>query len=162
MRRSCSALLMLFVVSIIVFAATQALRRPRAGDPRPAGDARGIKALREQLHLNDSVFAAVLDLAAGLLHGDAGTSLAAQEPVSTLINDRIVNSAFLVFCAAVISIPLRDRARRLRRGRRDRGFDNASSLVTLLFAALPEFVIGLWLIVLFATTVFHGTSPRSP
>jgi peptide/nickel transport system permease protein len=38
-------------------------------------------------------------------------------------------------------------------------FDNASSLVTLLFAAMPEFVIGLWLLVIFSTTVFPGTLP---
>ena len=38
-------------------------------------------------------------------------------------------------------------------------FDNASSLITLLFAAMPEFVIGLWLVVIFATTIFPGTLP---
>ena len=42
---------------------------------------------------------------------------------------------------------------------RDKLFDGASSLVTLLFAAMPEFVIGLWLVVIFATTVFPGTLP---
>ena len=31
--------------------------------------------------------------------------------------------------------------------------------MTLVFAAMPEFVIGLWLVVLFATTVFSGALP---
>ena len=41
----------------------------------------------------------------------------------------------------------------------DKRFDSASSLITLLFAAMPEFVIGLWLVVIFATTVFPGALP---
>ena len=39
--------------------------------------------------------------------------------------------------------------------RRDRPFDPRRSIVTLLLAALPEFVVGIALVVLFATTVFH-------
>jgi peptide/nickel transport system permease protein len=39
--------------------------------------------------------------------------------------------------------------------RRDRTFDVATSLSTLVFAALPEFVVGVSLVVIFATTVFH-------
>ena len=42
----------------------------------------------------------------GLLHGNLGTSLASQEPVSTAAGPKLVNSAVLVVLAAVISIPL--------------------------------------------------------
>ncbi len=38
---------------------------------------------------------------------------------------------------------------------RDRSFDVSSSVLTLALAALPEFVVGLFLVVLFSTTVFH-------
>ena len=158
-RRVLLGLLVLFIVSIIIFAATQALGDPARAILGRDATPEGVKALREQLHLNDSVFQQYWTWLTGLLHGDAGTSFAAQEPVSTLINDRIVNSAFLVFCAAAISIPGAIALGAYAALKRDRGFDNASSLVTLLFAAMPEFVIGLWLVVIFATTVFPGTLP---
>jgi len=40
--------------------------------------------------------------------------------------------------------------------RRDTPFDHATSLALLALAALPEFVIAIALVVLFATTVFHA------
>ena len=64
----------------------------------------------------------------GLVRGDLGTSLAAHEPVSKLIGDRLVNSAFLVFCAGIISIPLSVAIGAYAALRRDRTFDVASSL----------------------------------
>ena len=95
----------------------------------------------------------------GLLHGDAGNSLAAQEPVSDLLGDKVVNSAFLVFCAGLISIPLSVAIGAYAALRRDRTFDVTSSLTTLVFAALPEFVVGISLVVIFATTIFPGFLP---
>lgn len=95
------------------------------------------------------------DWVTGLLHGDFGTSLAAQIPVSDLLGERLVNSAFLVFTAGIISIPLSILIGAYAALRRDRLFDTTSSIVTLLFAAVPEFVVGVALVVLFATTVFE-------
>jgi peptide/nickel transport system permease protein len=101
------------------------------------------------------VVAQYLTWAGGLLHGDAGNSLAAQEPVTKLIGDRIVNSAVLVLCAGLISIPLSVAIGSYAALRRDKTFDVATSLSTLVFAALPEFVVGVSLVVIFATTVLH-------
>ena len=56
-----------------------------------------------------------VDWITGLLHGDAGNSLAAQEPVSDLLGDKVVNSAFLVFCAGTHLDPDLGGDRRLRR-----------------------------------------------
>jgi len=88
-RRILQGLLVLVLVSIVVFAATQAL----PGDPARAILGRGatpasLAALREQLHLNQPVVQQYLTWATGLLHGDAGRSFAAQEPVSKLLGDR--------------------------------------------------------------------------
>jgi peptide/nickel transport system permease protein len=114
-----------------------------------------LAALREQLHLNRPPVVQYLTWAGGLLHGDAGMSLAAQEPVTKLIGDRIVNSAFLVLIAGLISIPLSIVIGSYAALRRDKAFDVATSLSTLVFAALPEFVVGVSLVVLLATTVLH-------
>jgi len=159
-RRLLLGVLVLFLVSLVVFAATQAL----PGDParsilgRTATPA-SLKALREQLGLGGSVFSQYVDWITGLLHGDAGNSLAAQEPVSDLLGDKVVNSAFLVFCAGIISIPISIAIGSYAALKRDRTFDVTSSLTTLVFAALPEFVVGISLVVIFATTVFTGFLP---
>src|SRR4029077_11756444 len=61
--------------------------------------------------------------------------------------------------SAIISIPFAIAVGSYAALRRDKSFDSVSSLITLLFAAMPEFVIGLWLVVIFATTVFPGALP---
>ncbi len=155
-RRILLGLLVLALVSVVVFAATQAL----PGDPARALLGRSatptsLKALRDQLGLDQPVLQQYWDWVTGLLHGDFGTSLAAQIPVSDLLGERLVNSAFLVFTAGIISIPLSILIGAYAALRRDRLFDTTSSIVTLLFAAVPEFVVGVALVVLFATTVFE-------
>jgi peptide/nickel transport system permease protein len=159
LRRVLLGALVLFVISIIVFAATQALGDPARAILGRQATPDSIKALREQLHLDRSVVSQYWTWLTGIVQGDAGTSFAAQEPVSSLIGERIVNSAFLVFLSGIISIPLAIAIGAYAALKRDRKFDSATSLITLLFAAMPEFVIGLWLVVIFATTVFPGALP---
>jgi peptide/nickel transport system permease protein len=155
-RRLLLGALVMFLVSVVIFVATQALPgdTARAILGRTATPA-SLAALREQLHLNRPLIVQYLDWAGGLLHGDAGQSMAAQEPVSRLIADRIINSAFLVLCAGLISIPLSVLIGAYAALWRDKTFDVVTSLATLVFAALPEFVVGVTLVVLFATTVLH-------
>jgi len=156
LRRILQGLLVLVLVSIVVFAATQAL----PGDPARAILGRtatpaSLANLREQLHLNRPVIEQYLTWAGGLLHGDAGTSFSAQEPVTKYLSDRIVNTAFLLLLSGLISIPLSIVIGAYAALWRDRPFDVVTSLITLVLAALPEFVVGLVLVVLFATTVFR-------
>jgi peptide/nickel transport system permease protein len=156
LRRLLLGAFVLVLVSIVIFLATQALPgdTARAILGRSATPA-SLAALREQLHLNRPLVVQYLTWAGGLFHGDAGTSMAAQEPVSRLIADRLVNSAVLVLCAGLISIPLSVLIGAYAALWRDKAFDVVTSLSTLVLAALPEFVVGVTLVVLFATTVTH-------
>ena len=160
MRRLGLGLLVLFLVSVLVFAATQALPTDPARSilGRTATPA-SLKALREQLGLNKPVIQQYTDWLTGLLHGDLGVSLAAREPVATYLHDRLINSAFLVFLAGIISIPISIAIGAYAALRRDGVFDTTSSVGTLLLAALPEFVLGVTLVVVFATTVFPHLLP---
>src|SRR5262245_3518574 len=101
-RRILLGVVVLFFVSIVVFLATQGMGDPaRAILGRTATPA-SLEALREQLHLNRPLPEQYLTWIGGLLHGDAGMSLAAQEPVTKLIADHVINSAFLVLIAGII------------------------------------------------------------
>jgi peptide/nickel transport system permease protein len=154
-RRLLLGVLVLVLVSILVFVATQALGDPaRAILGRNATPA-SLAALRKQLHLDHSVLGQYFSWAGGLLHGDFGSSLAAQEPVSKLLGPRLVNSGVLVLCAAVISIPLSIAIGSWAALKRDKAFDNITSNLMLIFAALPEFVVAVLLVIVFATTIFH-------
>jgi peptide/nickel transport system permease protein len=155
-RRLALGVLTLFLISLVVFAAVLAL----PGDAATAILGRDatperIAALRDQLNLNDSVVSQYLSWIGGVLTGSFGDSTATQEPVSELLSDRVANTAFLVFVAAVVAVPLSIGIGVWTAMRRDRPVDHVISNSSLVLAALPEFVIGIGLILLFATTVFH-------
>jgi peptide/nickel transport system permease protein len=155
-RRLLLGVLTLFVASVIIFAATQAL----PGDAARSILGRGatpesLANLREQLGLNEPVVQQYLDWIGGVLRGDLGTSLASNVPVTEVIGDRIVYSAFLMLLAGAISVPLGILLGAVSARRRDSVFDQTVSIVTLGLAALPEFVVGITLAVIFATTVFE-------
>ncbi len=164
-RRLMLGVLVLVLVSILVFAATQALGDPARAilgrDATPAS----LAALRAELNLDQSVLGQYFSWAGGLLQGDLGNSLAAQQPVTELLGSRLVNSSVLVLCAAVISIPLSIAIGSWAALRREKAFDTVSSSVMLVLAALPEFVVAVLLVMLFATTVLQvlpAISPVSP
>ena len=158
-RRLLLGVFVLFLVSVLVFAATQALGDPaRAILGRNATPA-SLAALRKQLHLDQSLIGQYVTWAGGILHGDFGTSLAAQEPVSKLLGSRLVNSGVLVLFSGIVSIPLSIAIGSWAALRREKAFDTVSSNLMLVLAALPEFVVAVLLVILFATTVFKGLLP---
>ena len=157
LRRVLLGLLTLLLVSVIVFAATQAL----PSDPARAilgrtATPESLAALRKQLNLTGSIPGQYAHWLKGFVTGDFGNSLAARgEPVTQVLGKRLENSAFLVLIAGEVSIPLSILLGVLAARRRDGPFDHTSSVLMLALAALPEFVVGIALVVLFGTTVFH-------
>lgn len=154
-RRVLLGLAVLLAVSIVVFAATQAL----PGDPARAILGRSatpasLAALRHKLHLDRPVLDQYWTWVSGLVKGNFGTSLAANEPVSTLLHSRLENTAFLVFLSGIISIPLALAIGAYSALKRDGIFDTVTSVISLALAALPEFVVGVGLVFVFATQVF--------
>jgi peptide/nickel transport system permease protein len=157
LRRVMLGVVTLFAVSLIVFAATQAL----PSDPARAilgrtATPESLAALRKQRNLNHSGVSQYTHWLGGVLTGDLGHSLAARgEPVTSVLGKRLENSAFLVLLAAVFSVPFSIFLGVTAARRRDGPLDHRLSLVLLALAALPEFVVGIALVLLFGTTVFH-------
>ena len=156
-RRALLGLLTLFLVSVIVFAATQAL----PGDPARAilgrsATPESLAALRHQLHLGQPAVQQYAHWLGGILTGDLGRSLAGNEPVTKLIGKPVENSAFLMLIAALVSVPLSIALGSVAARRRDKPFDHVTSVGLLGLAALPEFVVAIALVVLLGTTVFHA------
>lgn len=155
-RRVLLGILTLFLVSVLVFLATQVL----PGDATTAVLGRSatperVTALQEQLHLNQSVAGQYWTWLSGLLTGDLGNSLANGLPVWDQVAPRLVNSAILVFLAGLIGSLLGIALGAAAAVKRDRWFDHTSSIIALAVTALPEFVVAITLVILFSTVVFH-------
>lgn len=161
-RRVLLGVLVLFAVSVIIFGATKAL----PGDSATAilgrtATPERIAALREQLHLNDPLLSQYVQWAGGLLHGDLGISAASQQPVADTLGPRLLNTLTLVVLAGGVAIPLSIFLGVFTAVHRDRAIDNVTSSVTLVLAALPDFVAGIGLILLLSTMVFSVLPPVS-
>jgi peptide/nickel transport system permease protein len=155
-RRLLLGVLTLFIVSVLIFVLTSALR----GDPASiilGRDAtpEALAALRHDFGLDRSLFHQYWHWIAGVVHGDFGFSFTNRERIWTALSPNVGASLFLVLCAGVVSIPLSIALGTLAASKRDGRFDSNSSIVLLILAAMPEFVVGQLLVIAFATTFTH-------
>src|SRR5215472_10551543 len=155
-RRTGIGAVTLLVVSVIVFAATEVLPGNAAYAllGRSANPAR-LHALEQQLHLNRGIADQYWTWLSGLFAGHLGTSLANGQPVWTLVEPRLVNSAVLVLLTGLIGTVAGIVLGAVAALRKDSWFDHLSSVVALAVTSLPEFVVAITLVILFATVVWH-------
>ena len=153
-KRVASGVLVLFAITVLIFVATQAL----PSDPAQTilgkqATPELLEALRQKLGLNRPLPVQYFSWASGLLHGDLGTSLAAKIPVADLLVPRMINSLALLSFSAVVLIPLSVVVGVAMAVWRNSVLDRVLSVVVLSLMALPDFVIGTILLILFATLV---------
>ncbi|MGV9863394.1 ABC transporter permease [Rhodococcus koreensis] len=158
--RVAAGVVTLAIVSVLVFAATQAL----PGDVArlilgPDATADQVAQLRVTLGLDDPVIAQYFAWISGLLSGNLGTSLVTGNPVVDVVAPRLANSLFLVGISMLISIPLSIALGVFTAERRDRFIDRALLRFSMVSNAIPDFVLGILLVVLFGTTVFTWFPP---
>jgi peptide/nickel transport system permease protein len=169
-RRLALGVLTLFLVSVVIFAATQVLPGNAAYAVLGAhANPERVAQLEEQLHLNRSPVAQYWDWISGVFHGDLGTSLANGDSVAHLVGPRIMNSVVIVLLAGVIGTVIGVGLGMLAAARRDGWLDNTLSVIALAVTSLPEFIVAIGLIMLFASLALHilpgasfippGTSP---
>ena len=159
-RRALLSLLVLLGVSVLIFLATQAL----PGDPAVqilghTGTPEQLTELRKQLGLDQPLLNQYATWLGNVLTGSLGESLTSPQSVSSLLIDRGLASLALVGASALIAIPLAVLLGSLGAMRRDRPSDHATQGIFLVLTALPEFVIGLGLLILLGTTVFTVLPP---
>lgn len=153
-------------VVLLVFALTEALPGDAAvalaGDqPDPAR----IAAIREAMELDRPVWERLADWAAGLLHGDLGTSLVSGRPVSQYLADGFGPTLLLASLTVALLVPAGFGLGVLAARHAGRPVDRLISSVTLAVYAVPEFALGVLLVTVFAlrlgwlppTAVGYGT-----
>ena len=155
-RRLAAGIVTLVIVSIVVFAATQVLPGNAAYAilGRDATPER-LHALELQLHLDQSAASQYFAWLGGLLTGNPGKSLANGQPVWGFVAPRLVNSAVLVGVSGLVGSLVGVLIGAIAALRKDKPFDHAISVVSLVVTALPEFVIAISLVIFFSTVVFQ-------
>jgi peptide/nickel transport system permease protein len=146
-RRLLSALFTLVLVSLLVFVLTEIL----PGDVATALSERDatpqqIASLRQQLGLERPPHVRYGEWLAGALRGDLGLSLARAEPILPLLLVRLRNTALLAAVTVLLVVPLALTLGILAGLLRDRLPDLLISVLTLIGMSLPNYVIGVILI----------------
>jgi peptide/nickel transport system permease protein len=159
-RRIAQIVPTLFFASILIFGLQQLL----PGDPAMilAGEERDptvIAHLRETLHLDQPLPVRYYYWLRGVLHGDLGESLRTQQPVRSLIAEKLPVTVELAILAFLIAIAIGIPAGVLSAVRRGSAWDYGANVVALWGISTPNFWLGIMLILLFSVTL--GWLPAS-
>jgi peptide/nickel transport system permease protein len=145
------ALITLILLSMIVFAVSSILPgnvgRAVLG---PFATQESVDALNEQLGTNRSLVSQYVDWVSGILHGDLGTSLTKQVPAWDVLWPALQNSFKLAFVAFVILVPISILGGVIAGLRYGRPTDKGITMFGLSVSAMPDFVTGIVLILVFA------------
>ncbi len=151
----CKRILMMIPVIIGVSLLVFLVSKMTPGDPARVvagseADEATVEQIREELGLNKPVLQQYVDYMLALLHGDMGTSYTTSKPVADEILARMPTTFILafagVFVAVLIGIPLGI----ISATKQYSVLDYISTLLALGGVAMPNFWLGLMLILLFS------------
>ena len=142
-QRVALSLLLLFAASALIFIGTNIL----PGDVAQSilgqsATPEALANLRAELGLNDPPLTRYVDWLLGALQGDLGTALTNGRDIAESIGNRLSNTLFLAFWAAIVSVPLAILLGLLAVRFKDRWPDKMISGATLASISIPEFLIG--------------------
>ncbi len=154
LKRVATSLVLIWLVASIVFAAIRLV----PGDPAElllsqggvAPDPSAVAELREQLGLDRPFLRQYADNFRHLLTGDLGRSLQDDSPVATEIVRRLPRTLELIAAAAVFAIVVGIPGGLVAAIRRDTWFDRIGQAKSSLALAIPVFVTGTVLVLIFA------------
>lgn len=151
LRRLAAALLMLLVTSLVIFLAIEAA----PGDPAEimlgtSAQADTLAALRSQLGLDRPLMVRYAAWLGGVVTGDLGQSYTYGVPVAGLIADRMLVTLPLTLMATVLAVVVSVPLGVMAAARPGRAGDGLASVFAQMGIAVPNFWIGLLLILAFA------------
>jgi peptide/nickel transport system permease protein len=141
------------VLGVVVV--TFLLLRLIPGDPArtllgPHAPNSAIVALRRQLGLDEPIWRQFWAYFYGLVHGNLGTSIYYQAPVTSVVAPCLPLTASLVLVATLFAVIITVPAAALAATHQDRLADHAVRLFSLMGLGMPSFWLGIILIVFFS------------
>lgn len=152
LRRLAMLVATLFAVSVLIFSITQLL----PGDVATMilglqATPQDLATIRQQLGLDRPAIVQFGRWLGGVLQGDLGVSTRFQRPVVDVIWPALKNSAVLTAVGVLFAVPLGLTLGLICAIRRDSAFDRVVSSTSVFAAAMPEFVTGGLLVIVFST-----------
>ncbi len=143
----------LFGMSVVVFGVLRLI----PGDPAAA--VLGLNATPELVaqmhrtfHLNDPLYVQYLAWIAGMVHGDFGVDYRSDQPIAQILVQDLPVTLELVFVALVLSIVVAVPLGALAAVLRGKVVDKATQSLSLVGISMPDFWVGITLILLFSLT----------
>lgn len=157
--------IVLFIVSILTFVIVNVL----PGDVAVAvlgdlGTPEQVAALREQMGLNAPLVEQYVNWISSFLVGDFGTSLQTRQPIAPALLERLAHSAVLGGITLVIAVPFSITLGVIAASFQGQTIDRVISGLTIITFSLPEYVVGLMLILGLAIwyPILPGSSMLEP
>lgn len=155
-RRSALGVFTLFLISLIIFFATNVL----PGDAARAilgrsATPEAVAALQAQLGMDRPLLQQYLSWVVNLFHLDMGTSFISRGPVWDIVEPRLMNTLLLLAVTSVVALPVSFVVGTIMAIKPGRAFDNVMNGFLIGIAGIPEFVIAIILVLLLSTQVFH-------
>ncbi|MER8543161.1 ABC transporter permease [Mesorhizobium sp. M1334] len=154
-QRIALGILLLAAVSVLIFAGTNLL----PGDVAQAvlgksASPLALENLRREMGLNEPAHVRYFHWLFGILQGDLGTALTTKLDIATSIRERLWNTLFLAFWAAIVAVPLAVILGLVAVHHHNRPVDKLISGLALASTSVPEFFIG-YLLVYFLAVKFQ-------
>jgi peptide/nickel transport system permease protein len=112
-----------------------------------------IAAIRAQYHLDDPFLVQYWEWLKGVLHGDFGTSIRMQQPVTQVLADRAPVTILLIVLSFVVAVAASVPLGILSATRRGSALDRIASAVTLTGLSAPSFALAILGIYVFAMII---------
>jgi len=159
LKRLGYALLSLFLLSLTIFFFVRVTGDPTTLLVEPGASRADIDALRQQLGLDRPVWVQYGSFLANVVRGDFGRSFYYRTPVLELYLSRLPNSLLLAVAAMTFSLVIGIPSGILAAVRLGGVWDRAGKIFALLGLSMPQFWVGLLLILFFS--VYLGWLPSS-
>ena len=155
LRRTFGAVIVMWAVATLVFF----MIRLVPGDPIgailfDAGDAQAVEDLRRSMGLDQAVWVQYGLWFWNLFQGDLGASIyGSRVPVSQLLAEALPRTLSLAFLSFLLAVAIAVPAGLIAATKRNSGWDTSVTFVAFLGLSMPDFWLGILLIILFAATL---------
>jgi len=160
-QRLALGVLTLFIVSVVIFGATELLPGDLARELLgQSATPETLAALRAQLGLDQPAPVRYWNWLSAFLQGDFGVSMANRRPIADLISARLGNTIFLALYAAALAVPISLTLGVLAALWRNSIFDRAANVGALSAISFPEFFVAYILVLWLAQTGYFPSMVR--
>jgi peptide/nickel transport system permease protein len=154
-RRLATALVVVLLATIVVFALVSARGDPLTGlRHRPGVSQQTLRTLEHRYHLDESRPAQYVGWLGDFVQGDWGTSFRTQRPVVDMVSEATWNTFLLVGTAVLLSVVLAMFIGVVSAVRQYSAFDHAATSFSYFGFSMPDFFFAL-LLQLFVVLVLH-------